>query len=61
MNGKIITVDDNNPRASAVATRDGKIVYVGDLQGAKPLVGDATEQDLAGKTVPGFVDAHGPW
>jgi len=61
MNGKIITVDDNNPRASAVATRDGKIVYVGDMRGAKPLVGDATEQvDLAGKTlVPGFVDAHG--
>ena len=61
MNGKIITVDDNNPRASAVATRDGKIVYVGDLRGAQPLVGDATERvDLAGKTlVPGFVDAHG--
>lgn len=61
MNGNIITVDDNNPRASAVATRDGKIVYVGDLRGAKPLVGDATEQvDLGGKTlVPGFVDAHG--
>ena len=61
INGDIITVDDNNPRASAVATRDGKIVYVGDLRGAKPLVGDATEQvDLGGKTlVPGFVDAHG--
>ena len=61
MNGKIITVDDNNPRASTVATRDGRIVYVGDLRGAQPLVGDATEKvDLAGKTlVPGFVDAHG--
>jgi predicted amidohydrolase YtcJ len=60
-NGKIITVDDDNPKATAVAIKDGKIIYVGDVRGAKPLLAEATRQiDLQGKTmVPGFVDAHG--
>ena len=60
-NGKIITVDDNNPNATAVAIKDGKIVYVGDVRGSKPLIAESTQQiDLQGKTmVPGFVDAHG--
>ena len=61
LNGKIITVDDANPKATAVAIKDGKIVYVGDVRGAKPLMAASTQQiDLQGKTmVPGFVDAHG--
>ncbi|MEW6996687.1 amidohydrolase [Colwelliaceae bacterium BS250] len=61
MNGKIITVNDKQPKAEVVATKDGRITYVGDLRGAKPLIGDNTEQiDLQGLTmVPGFVDAHG--
>jgi predicted amidohydrolase YtcJ len=60
-NGKIITVDDRNPKATAVAIKDGKIVYVGDVRGSKPLIAESTQQiDLQGKTmVPGFVDAHG--
>jgi predicted amidohydrolase YtcJ len=61
INGKIITVNDEQPRAQAVAIKDGLITYVGDLRGAKPLIDENTEQvDLQGRTmVPGFVDAHG--
>jgi hypothetical protein len=32
-NGRIITVDDDNPKATAVAIKDGKIIYVGDVRG----------------------------
>ena len=61
INGKIITVNDEQPRAQTVAIKDGLITYVGDLRGAKPLIDENTEQvDLQGRTmVPGFVDAHG--
>ncbi|MDH3907506.1 MAG: amidohydrolase [Gammaproteobacteria bacterium] len=61
LNGKIITVDDANPKATAVAIKDGEIIYVGDIRGAKPMMAESTRQiDLQGRTmVPGFVDAHG--
>ena len=61
LNGKIITVDDDNPRASALAVQDGSIVYVGDVGGVQPYINETTEKiDLQGNTlVPGFVDAHG--
>lgn len=60
-NGKIITVNDAQPKAQAVVIKDGIIVYVGDMRGAKPFVGESTRQiDLLDRTmVPGFVDAHG--
>src|SRR5210317_380489 len=60
-NGKIITVNDANPKATAVAIKNGKIIYVGYLRGTKPLTAPSTQQiDLQGNTmVPGFVDAHG--
>ena len=60
-NGKIVTVNDDQPKATVVAVKDGDILYVGDIRGAKPLIGDTTQQiDLLGNTmVPGFVDAHG--
>jgi hypothetical protein len=44
LNGKIITVDDANPKATAVAIKDGKIIYVGDVRGAKPLMAASTQQ-----------------
>ena len=61
LNGAIITVDDDNPRASALAVQDGRIVYVGDVRGVQPYITETTEKiDLQGNTlVPGFVDAHG--
>ena len=60
-NGNIITVDDENPKATAVAVRGGLITYVGNAAGLQSLMADTTEKiDLQGKTVvPGFVDAHG--
>lgn len=61
INGKIITVNDQQPKAQTIAIKDGLIMYVGDLRGIKSLIGKNTEQvDLQGMTlVPGFVDAHG--
>ena len=49
-----------HPDASAVAVRDGKVVYVGTDSGALALKGDATHVvDLAGAVLlPGMVDAH---
>ena len=48
------------PDASAVAVRDGKIVFVGDTREARDYRGDTTRVvDLAGATVvPGLVDSH---
>lgn len=59
-NGKIYTVEDDNPWAEAVAVRGNKIVYVGDTAGAEELVGKGTERiDLTDKMMlPGYVSTH---
>ena len=59
--GPILTIDDSNPRAEAVAVKDGRIIAVGTLAEVSAHKGDATEIfDLDGRTMlPGFVDAHG--
>lgn len=48
------------PDATAVAVKNGDIVFVGDTEAAMKLAGDATRVvDLAGATVlPGLVDSH---
>ncbi len=58
--GPIVTVDDDNPSAEALAVRDGVIVAVGSEYEVMTLRGDDTEVvDLAGRTLtPGFVDGH---
>jgi predicted amidohydrolase YtcJ len=60
-NGPILTIDDANPRAEAVAVKDGKILAVGKKDEVLKTKGDATKLvDLAGRTMlPGFVDPHG--
>jgi hypothetical protein len=60
-NGPVITIDDANPRAEAVAVKDGKILAVGKKDDVLKTKGDNTKLvDLTGKTLlPGFVDAHG--
>ncbi len=60
-NGRIITINDTQPAAEAVAVRDGKILAVGADEDVLNSKGDATELiDLGGRTMlPGFVDAHG--
>ena len=59
--GDIVTVNDAQPTAEAVAVRDGRIVAVGSEEEVMAWSGEGTElRDLAGHTlVPGFIDAHG--
>jgi hypothetical protein len=59
-NARVYTADANRPRATALAVRGGRIVFVGNDRGAEALAGPRTERlDLAGQTViPGMVDAH---
>lgn len=59
-NGVIWTVDSDNPRAEAVASVDGKIVYVGNDAGVDKLIGpDTRVVDLRGRFVtPGYYDNH---
>lgn len=60
VNGKIWTVDQDNPQAEAVAVWKGKILEVGPDREIQKLVGSQTEViDVGGKLVlPGFCDSH---
>ena len=59
-NAAVLTMDDANPTAEAVAVTGNEITYVGDAAGAQALVGEGTEVfDLGGATLlPGFVSGH---
>jgi len=59
-NGYIYTVDARDSVQQALAVRAGRIVYVGDNAGAKPLTGKKTKViDLHGRMLmPGLVDGH---
>jgi predicted amidohydrolase YtcJ len=59
--GTIITVNDEAPRAKAVAVRNGLILAVGtDNELARYRGSETTVFDLNGQTLlPGFVDSHG--
>ncbi|HVE81633.1 MAG TPA: amidohydrolase family protein, partial [Myxococcales bacterium] len=58
--GQIYTVDAARTWATAVAIKDGRILYVGDDRGAGAHAGRGTRVvDLAGRMVlPGFHDSH---
>jgi predicted amidohydrolase YtcJ len=60
VNARIYTVDNAKPIASALAVKDGRIVFVGSDSEARVLGGNSTRiVDLKGHTViPGMVDAH---
>ncbi len=60
VNGRLHTVDDANPTASAVAVKDGRCVAVGADAAVRALAGAGTRvEDLGGATVvPGLIDAH---
>ncbi|OOK84280.1 amidohydrolase family protein [Mycobacterium kansasii] len=61
LNGDIVTIDDENPTAEAVAIKDGRIVAVGACDDVvQQHQGPRTRTvDLAGKTLlPGFIDPH---
>lgn len=59
--GDIVTVDDKQPSAEALAVRGGKILAVGARTDAERAHKGASTRivDLGGKTLmPGFIDAH---
>jgi predicted amidohydrolase YtcJ len=60
LNGKIYTVDPEQPWAEAIAVKGPDIVYVGDKDGAKAFIGkNTTVGDLKGRFVmPGIVSTH---
>jgi predicted amidohydrolase YtcJ len=62
-NGNIITMDGRQPRVSALAILNGRIVAAGSDDDVLALVGAGTKREnLNGKTVlPGLVDAHVHW
>ena len=56
-NANIFTADSEHPKASAIAVKDGKFVYVGDETGLSEYEGPVT--DLAGRFImPGIIDSH---
>src|SRR6266478_3540017 len=59
-NGRIYTVDNARPEASALAVRGARVLFVGSDREAKALAGPSTQViDLHGATVvPGIIDAH---
>jgi hypothetical protein len=58
--GDIVTMNDAQPSAEAVAVKNGQILAVGSVDDVFKLKGEGTRVvNLAGKTLlPGFVDAH---
>jgi len=59
-NGSIITLDNDNPIAEAMAVRDGKVLAAGTEWEVSALASSAAKAiDLEGRTVvPGFNDSH---
>jgi predicted amidohydrolase YtcJ len=59
-NGKIITMDESESVAEAMAIKFGQLVFVGDNTSVQSFIGNDTEVvDLKGRTViPGLIDSH---
>jgi predicted amidohydrolase YtcJ len=60
---KIITMDPGWPEATAVAVRDGKILWIGTLEELKPWLNTSPykiDRTFENKVLlPGFIEAHG--
>ena len=59
-NARIVTVDETQPRAEALAVKGSRFVAVGRTDDIRPIAGaNTTVIDAEGMTVtPGFIDAH---
>ena len=56
-NANIFTSNKDNPKATALAVKDGRFVYVGDEAGLSDYEGEVT--DFNGKFImPGIIDSH---
>ena len=60
VNGKITTLDRQNPEAQAIAIRDGRFLVVGSEAAARSAgAPDAAVIDVGGRRViPGLIDSH---
>ncbi len=60
LNGKVVTIDKDNPRAEAIAVAGEKIIAVGTSSGIRRYIDEGTRViDAGGRLVlPGFNDAH---
>ncbi len=61
VNGNIYTVEEDQPRAEALAVKGDRIMRVGSNEEIETLKGESTEViDLQGRfTMPGFIEGHG--
>src|SRR3954467_10082796 len=59
-NARILTMDEGNPRAEAIAIHDGTILAIGDRKTIDAFKGPSTRVIDAGgnSAVPGFIEAH---
>jgi len=59
-NARVITVEDTQPQAEAIAVKGDRIIDVGSSQTISRYIGSSTEVlDLDGQTViPGFIESH---
>src|SRR5690349_9083672 len=59
-NGQVVTLNEELPRCTAIACKDGRVVALGDDAEVRALAGPRTGQiDLGGKmAIPGLNDAH---
>jgi hypothetical protein len=60
-NGKVVTMDADQPAAEAIAVSGDRIIAVGSSAEVREYVGPSTESiDLGGRlVVPGFIEGHG--
>lgn len=59
VNGNVVTMNPSQPRAEAVAVRDGRIAYVGSSEKAEKHCPEGEVLDLEGRAVlPGLIDSH---
>lgn len=60
-NGNIVTLEQSDPNAQALAARGGRIVAIGSNKTVGTLIGPSTRViDLLGRlAIPGFIEGHG--
>ncbi|TIO78481.1 MAG: amidohydrolase [Mesorhizobium sp.] len=60
VNGRVLTMDEDNPAAEAVAVKDGVIIAIGNRASIEELKGPATKviDAQGGSVLPGFIEAH---
>ncbi|MDG4881689.1 amidohydrolase [Mesorhizobium sp. WSM4884] len=60
VNGRVLTMDDDNPAAEAVAVKDGAIIAIGSRASIEELKRSATKviDAQGGSVLPGFIEAH---